>query len=380
MNSTFVKLAATETIKAYTPEKSADFQVSSRLKDFRPFGDLYALIRFQPDKSIAFVSFRGSDTVRNWFFTNFQAYFSRLAILDPSLITQNTVQIQGAALHRPLGGATHQGFGRAFSWLWYGTDVILEPEPASRKKVRRRFFWHTIVIAILPGAWLIAKVLGLLAIPFHWPLLAAFTLYVLVVNWERGTLEALDRIEIDREHLTPICFQLDRLNEHDTVIFTGHSLGGALATIAFSIYRIWCKSDSSRADNGRLITFGCPRIGDLDFVRKFESDHDSLFLHFVNGGDPVPELPPAQSGTNDQPAIWSRGWLGLIAGTLVAPLWRLYARAYGLKTPGRWSGKNVYYSGGPGAKLWPYDHLSSRYGRLADSLQQNIEIKGDSDA
>jgi triacylglycerol lipase len=62
--------------------------------------------------------------------------------------------------------------------------------------------------------------------------------------------------------------------------FTGHSLGGALATIA-----------AARLDNATgLYTYGCPRVGDDDFVNAFPA-HVNVW-RFCTSGDPVPNVPP----------------------------------------------------------------------------------------
>ena len=67
---------------------------------------------------------------------------------------------------------------------------------------------------------------------------------------------------------------------------TGHSLGGALATIAAA----------GLADNGVEIagvyTFGQPRVGDRAFVRQLATITHGKVFRYVNNNDIVPHVPP----------------------------------------------------------------------------------------
>ena len=89
-----------------------------------------------------------------------------------------------------------------------------------------------------------------------------------------------------------------------TIIFTGHSLGGALATMAFA----WFKShkDYNHIDM-ELITFGQPKCGDIKFKKRFEHlSKDSKLTkygRFVFKQDLVPTIPSA-------PSQITRRWLG----------------------------------------------------------------------
>lgn len=66
--------------------------------------------------------------------------------------------------------------------------------------------------------------------------------------------------------------------------FTGHSLGGALATLAASRYRPTA-----------LYTFGSPRVGDIDFVHSLSS-MSNIIYRIVDGKDVVCTLPPETLG------------------------------------------------------------------------------------
>jgi triacylglycerol lipase len=60
------------------------------------------------------------------------------------------------------------------------------------------------------------------------------------------------------------------------VIFCGHSLGGALATLA-----------ASRVTNSEAYTFGSPKVGNRKWCRKQKFNH----YRFVNNNDVVPKVP-----------------------------------------------------------------------------------------
>jgi hypothetical protein len=130
---------------------------------------------------------------------------------------------------------------------------------------------------------------------------------------------------------------LDKLNSCDRVIFTGHSLGGAIATIAFAIYRTWCKSaNTMREDNSVLITFGAPRVGDVKFMKEFSAKHNGKFCHVVHPGDPVPELPPNGLLELWHHRIWRRGLLGIIV-VIIFPFWAVINKLYAMDRAARWT-------------------------------------------
>ena len=73
---------------------------------------------------------------------------------------------------------------------------------------------------------------------------------------------------------------------------TGHSLGGALATIAAA----------ALSDNGVSVagvyTFGQPRVGDRTFVNQLNEHIKGRVFRFVNNNDIVPHVPPPFSVWN----------------------------------------------------------------------------------
>lgn len=86
--------------------------------------------------------------------------------------------------------------------------------------------------------------------------------------------------------------------ENTPLLITGHSLGGALATIA-------AKKITHRGGNAACYTFGSPRVGDEVWISNIKTP----LYRVVNAADCVTVLPP------DADAINILGWLiGLIPG------------------------------------------------------------------
>ena len=73
--------------------------------------------------------------------------------------------------------------------------------------------------------------------------------------------------------------------------FTGHSLGAALACLAVSRFVF----DLDKPVAG-LYTFGQPRVGDRVFARGFDVEFKSKTFRFVNDADIVTRVPPREIG------------------------------------------------------------------------------------
>ena len=73
--------------------------------------------------------------------------------------------------------------------------------------------------------------------------------------------------------------------------FTGHSLGGALATLA-SLEAVY----SLKYDNVTIVTFGSPRVGGVMFAYTWNTLLSSRSLRLVHEFDLVPHLPPSKIG------------------------------------------------------------------------------------
>lgn len=92
----------------------------------------------------------------------------------------------------------------------------------------------------------------------------------------KGFAQALDGIWLEFREL------LDDLHiDGQRIWVTGHSLGGALATLT-------AKRLHSFMSPVRCMTFGQPRVGDPAFTQNYAVQHD----RFVNEQDLVPKLPP----------------------------------------------------------------------------------------
>ena len=78
--------------------------------------------------------------------------------------------------------------------------------------------------------------------------------------------------------------ELDKLITGKQLVLTGHSLGGALSTIAASEWR-------NRYDLRSVWTFGQPAVGDREF-RTSMKQYDAIFHRVVNDDDIVTRIPP----------------------------------------------------------------------------------------
>lgn len=70
------------------------------------------------------------------------------------------------------------------------------------------------------------------------------------------------------------------------IICTGHSLGGALATLAALDIKFNCPDKEVSC-----YTYGSPKVGNKDFVESYNKRVPNTF-RFVNGVDAVPQIPP----------------------------------------------------------------------------------------
>ena len=89
--------------------------------------------------------------------------------------------------------------------------------------------------------------------------------------------------------------EIDNLKE---IIFSGHSLGGALATVSALNYSY--EYPDAEID---CVTFGSPRVGDIKFAEYFDERIDNSY-RFVNDNDPIPCIPTAWRYKHVKGCVW----------------------------------------------------------------------------
>jgi hypothetical protein len=102
----------------------------------------------------------------------------------------------------------------------------------------------------------------------------------------KGFSEALDIVWADAKQLLDGYRQ-----EHpdSPIYFTGHSLGGALATLA-----LWRFQKVQTDPNVSLYTIGCPRVGNKGFCDELIARATRGIFRYMDGNDLVTHVPPAE--------------------------------------------------------------------------------------
>ncbi|MBQ0946090.1 lipase family protein [Ideonella sp. 4Y16] len=90
---------------------------------------------------------------------------------------------------------------------------------------------------------------------------------------------------------------LAALRPERRLLICGHSLGGALAVLLASAWG---------AD--RLVTIGCPRVGDAVFARTLDARLGERHTRIVQAIDLVPMVPPGHEGTLPPSSGWQALW------------------------------------------------------------------------
>ena len=94
-----------------------------------------------------------------------------------------------------------------------------------------------------------------------------------------------------------------------TLWFTGHSLGGAMATICAGR----CKLSVIRSSPRAVFTYGAPRVGDKRYVNYVKLE----FYRWVNNNDIVPRIPPAWLGyrhSGQEMYLGAKGQISAVTG------------------------------------------------------------------
>ena len=334
----FIHSAATAANDTYSNKRADLFPEIRTVNRFWPVGDLIACTRVDESSNTAYVAIRGTSEIGNWVFTNFQAFFTPLYIVDDSIDCSGQ-DFQGGKLRSPISGTMHQGFIRAFSWLWYGTEPVFNLREFKRQAALRQLMKYVIVFFGPMAVWLLLHSFFPSFGTTAQALLVSLLIGFLAACLENGVIEDFF-LKTNPPSGTRLAVLIHDLNKYDKVIFTGHSLGGAVASVAFAIYRTWCKTDVSRLDNGHLVTFGSARLGDQVFVSSFEEQHASRILHIQHPGDPVPQIPPNGMYELLARRFPVRGIGGFLLSLAFLP-WTVFKYTWHVPRPARWSPKVV---------------------------------------
>lgn len=84
----------------------------------------------------------------------------------------------------------------------------------------------------------------------------------------------------------------DLRTSNQAIWITGHSLGGALATLAAARLSLGDGVRNQQLDVQGLYTFGQPRTGNRGFATAFDQRFKERSFRFVNNNDIVAEVPP----------------------------------------------------------------------------------------
>src|SRR5580700_5513099 len=227
MNRKTMIRAATLCQSSYGPEWEPISGKFYRVNQFWLPGEIFGFVEFCADE--AFVVFRGTDSQNNpgnWIFTNLQAHRRSFAVLDADLESSARSDVQGGSYSLPLRGKVHQGFYRAASWLWYGTEPVLDLSSTSATAGRSRLL-RALLLFLVP--FVIGIFFGLCSGRGDFidlGAIAGLSLLLGVIGLERGTWVALlMRTKPSPPRGTPLVALKQDLSKCSNVWFAGHSLG-----------------------------------------------------------------------------------------------------------------------------------------------------------
>lgn len=144
-------------------------------------------------------------------------------------------------------------------------------------------------------------------------------------------------------------------NGDSRLIFTGHSLGGALAVIA-GLSWPWCQ---------RVVTFGAPRVGSKAIKQVFK-DEQILHTRYVYGADIVPAVPLMAMGFrhDGRPVYLTTNGEAIRDCPLWQELFGRFLSVFSLKWKSGWTLCPV-------PERMYLDHKIANYGRVLERAENN---------
>ncbi|MBF0415404.1 MAG: lipase family protein [Magnetococcales bacterium] len=122
----------------------------------------------------------------------------------------------------------------------------------------------------------------------------------------KGFWDSLDSIWKELDDTMQKCCSKER-----PIWFTGHSLGGALATLAADRF-----FPRVRNKPRGIYTYGSPRCGDEDFANAYNKKFLDSTFRFVNNNDLVTRVPPRSMGYRDVGTLRYFDAIGQLHGNL----------------------------------------------------------------
>ena len=85
------------------------------------------------------------------------------------------------------------------------------------------------------------------------------------------------------------------------VIFTGHSLGGALTVVAAvdAVMSGWIENKNTNRPSPIIYTYGQPRIGNMNFQSKVNELFEGKYFRITHHKDLIPHIPPCVINFSD---------------------------------------------------------------------------------
>lgn len=108
---------------------------------------------------------------------------------------------------------------------------------------------------------------------------------VVVVGDKKIHKGFVEQFEVIKDEVTEIIKK--NRSKFDTIYFTGHSLGGALASVASH----YCKKEITPNKRVIHVSFGSPKVGNKEFAERYDELVD-ISLRVQNGNDFLAKMPP----------------------------------------------------------------------------------------